>query len=146
MNLADHAGVAWLALAAMLGILELIIPGVFVIFVGIGAAITGATVLALPMLGLGGQLASLAAWSAVALGIGRRWYRDFPIITSDPLLNDRAARLAGQIVTVSEAIEDGRGRVRVGDSEWPAEGADAATGTQLRIADCKAGIVRVEPL
>ena len=41
------------------------------------------------------------------------------------LLNDRTAQLIGQVVTVVVAIENGEGRVRVGDSEWSARGGPA---------------------
>ena len=57
--------------------------------------------------------------------VGRRHYERNPVPSSDPLLNDRTARLIGQKVTVVEAIENGEGRVRVGDSVWAARGPDA---------------------
>src|SRR3546814_11520795 len=68
------------------------------------------------------SLASFGVWTAVAVLIGKRWYRDYPVESSDPLLNDRAARLIGDIVVVTDAIENGAGRVRVGDGTWPAHG------------------------
>src|SRR3546814_4961906 len=53
----------------------------------------------------------------------------FPYTTlfrSDPLLNQRGGRLIGEVLTVTQAIEDGRGRAKVGDGEWPVRGPDAA--------------------
>ena len=55
-----------------------------------------------------------------AVLIGRRWYRDIPVDSTDPLLNDRVARLIGETVEVCEAIDGGEGRVRVGDGAWTA--------------------------
>jgi inner membrane protein len=78
--------------------------------------------------------------------VGRRWYRDYPVATSDPLLNDRAARLVGTVVTVEEAIRDGRGRVRVGDGAWPATGPDAAAGERVRVLAVRGGTISVEPI
>src|SRR3546814_16218960 len=78
------------------------------------------------------SLASFGVWTAVAVLIGKRWYRDYPVESSDPLLNDRAARLIGDIVVVTDAIENGAGRVRVGDGTWPAHGTDMPAGTQVR--------------
>jgi inner membrane protein len=136
----------WLAVAVVLGIAELLVPGVFLIFLAIAAAVVSVALLALPDLPLVAQLGAFAVWSVVTVLIGRRWYVDYPVETSDPLLNDRAARMAGEIVTVSVPIVAGSGRVRVGDSEWPASGPDTEAGTRMRVVKVMGGIVSVEPL
>lgn len=136
----------WLLAAAVLAGAELAVPGVFLIFLAIAAAITGVAVLALPDLSLLAELASFAVWSAVAVAIGRRWYVDYPVATADPHLNDRRARLIGQVVTVEQAIVAGEGRVRIGDGAWPARGPDLSAGTEARIVSIDNGVVMVEPL
>jgi inner membrane protein len=140
------AGAAWLAIALALGIAELAIPGVFLIFLAIAAAITGVAVFVLADLPIEAQLVSFAAWSVVTVAIGKRWYRDYPVETTDALLNDRAARLIGEHVVVDSAIVDGSGRVRIGDGTWPARGADAPVGATMRITAIRDGVVEVEPL
>ena len=136
----------WLILALVLGVAELIVPGVFLVFLAIAAAITGVALLALPDLPIAAQLASFAVWSAVTVVVGRRWYRDYPVATSDPMLNDRAARLVGEIVIVDQPIRSGRGRVKVADGVWPARGPDAATGEAMRVVDVEGGVLRVEAI
>lgn len=126
-------GYGWLLLAAALGAAELAVPGVFLVFVAIAAAITGLLTLLFPALTLPAELAVFGAWSVVAVLIGRRWYADYPVDSDDPLLNDRAARLIGQEVIVVEAVVGGIGRVRVGDSDWIARGPDLETGRRVRI-------------
>ena len=142
----DHPGGLWLMLAVVLGIAELVVPGVFLVFLAVAAAVTGTLVLLFPDMPLAVQVIGFAAWSAVSVLVGRRFYRDWPVETADPLLNDRTARLIGETVTVTQAIEDGRGRVRVGDGEWPARGADAAIGTRVRITGSDGTSLRVEPV
>lgn len=142
----DSPGAWWIAAAAVLAIAELAIPGVFLMFFAIAAAITGVLALLFPELGLAGQLVSFAAWSAATVLIGKRWYRDFPVESSDPLLNDRLARLIGETVTVVQPIRDGSGRVRVGDGEWTAYGPDTPAGTRMRVTGGDRGALRVEPL
>jgi membrane protein implicated in regulation of membrane protease activity len=61
------------------------------------------------------------------------------------MLNDRSARMVGQIVIVETAIVDGRGRVLVGDGSWPARGDDAAAGTRVRITRVADGVADVTP-
>ncbi|KQM19811.1 hypothetical protein ASE73_17560 [Sphingomonas sp. Leaf24] len=126
-------GYGWLLLAAALGAAELAVPGVFVVFVAIAAAITGLLALLFSALTLPAELAVFGAWSVVTVLIGRRWYAEYPVDSDDPLLNDRAARLIGQQVVVVEAMVGGCGRVRVGDSEWIARGPDLPVGHRVRI-------------
>ncbi|KMS57287.1 MULTISPECIES: NfeD family protein [Sphingobium] len=139
--LQDHWG--WLVFAALLGIAEVMIPGVFLIWIAIAAAITGLVALALPI-ALPLQFLLFAALSIAAVYAGRRWYVDNPVASTDPLLNDRTARLIGQIVTVVEPIVGGEGRVRVGDSVWTATGADADAGARVRIVGADGTMLRVE--
>jgi membrane protein implicated in regulation of membrane protease activity len=146
MNLEQHAGFIWLILAALLAITELMIPGVYLTFVALGAAATGVLALLFPELGTIGQLVSFAAWSTVAVLIGKRWYNTNPIPSSDPDLNNRAARMIGQSVTVVEPLSGGSGRVRVGDGEWPAQGPDIAAGEKARVVEVRGGVVVVEPV
>lgn len=142
---ATHESLIWLALAVLLGGAELLVPGVFLIFLAIAAGIVAAATFVLPELPLAAQLGVFGMWSVVTVLIGRRWYQDYPVETSDPLLNDRARRLIGETVVVADAIVSGRGRVRIGDGEWPAQGPDAPTGTRMRIVSVTSGIVVVEP-
>lgn len=144
MDWLDDPAAWWLIGAGLLGALELLAPGVFLVFLAIAAAIVGAFLLIFPGLPLAAQLIAFAVWAAVAVGIGRRWYRDYPVDTVDPLLNDRAARLVGETVVVVQAIEGGSGRVRVGDGEWLARGDDAPVGARVRVVGVSGASVTVE--
>nr|WP_232473979.1 NfeD family protein [Sphingomonas sp. MA1305] len=130
--------------ALALGIAELLIPGVFAVFIAVAAAVVGLTLFVLPGLPVAAQIGAFAVWSAVSVLIGRRWYRDYPVATSDPQLNDRAARLIGQIVVAETAIDRDGGRVRIGDGSWPARGVAVAAGERLRVAQVDGGVVIVE--
>lgn len=142
--LSDQAGFIWLIVAALFAICELMVPGVYLTFLALGAAATGVLALVFPELGAIGQFISFAAWSTVAVLVGKRWYGANPVPSSDPDLNNRAARMIGQSVTVVEPISGGTGRVRVGDGEWPAQGPDLPAGAKARIADVRGGVVVVE--
>ncbi|MBI0474894.1 NfeD family protein [Sphingomonas sp. MA1305] len=146
MNLDSIGGAAgaWLIVALALGIAELLIPGVFAVFIAVAAAVVGLTLFVLPGLPVAAQIGAFAVWSAVSVLIGRRWYRDYPVATSDPQLNDRAARLIGQIVVAETAIDRDGGRVRIGDGSWPARGVAVAAGERLRVAQVDGGVVIVE--
>ncbi len=135
----------WLLAAALLGILEVFLPGVFLIWMAAAAAVTGIVVAFLPI-DLPFQLALFALLSMAAVYSGRRHYERNPVPSSAPLLNDRTARLVGQNVLVVTAIENGEGRVKVGDSVWSCRGPDAPEGARVRITGADGSCLKVEPV
>ncbi|WP_449471281.1 NfeD family protein [Sphingobium chungangianum] len=137
----DHWG--WLVFAALLGVAEVMIPGVFLIWVALAAAVTGLIALLLPV-SVPVQLLIFALLCLVSVWGGRRWYVANPVNSQDPLLNDRTARLIGEIVLVVEPIEAGHGRVKVGDSVWSCRGPDAPAGSRVRVVGAEASVLKVE--
>ncbi|KTR83022.1 membrane protein [Novosphingobium barchaimii] len=123
---------AWLALGLILAVAEMAIPGLFLIWMAGAALVTGLITWVAPI-GLPAQIMLFAALSIVAVFVGRRFLAANPIVPADPHLNNRSARAVGQIVVVTQAIVNGEGRVRLGDSEWLARGSDAAPGTGLKV-------------
>ena len=64
--------------------------------------------------------------------------------SDQPDLNRRGAQLAGRVAIVDQAIEGGRGKVRIGDTVWPAEGPDMAAGRPVRSISASDTVLRVE--
>jgi len=133
----------WLGLAVLLGIGEIVTPGVFLIWIAGAAAIVGALAMLVP-LPIAVQFVIFALLCLAAVWAGRRWYADNPVASQDPLLNDRTARLIGEVVTVAEPIRNGRGRVRVGDSIWDCSGPDMDAGAAVRITGARGTMLNVE--
>jgi inner membrane protein len=67
-----------------------------------------------------------------------------PSTSDHPDLNRRAAQLLGRILIVAEAIEGGRGKVRVGDTLWPAEGPDTPEGGRVSVVGSSGTALLVE--
>jgi len=134
---------AWLSLGVLLAAAEIVAPGFFLIWIGAAAIVTGVVAWVVP-LSIPLQLGIFAILSFVALYGGRRWLNANPITSADPHLNQRAGRLVGEVLTVTRAIEDGRGRARVGDGEWPVRGPDAAEGAKVRVVSADGGVLVVE--
>ena len=142
LGLEDHWW--WLIAAAFLGILEIFLPGIFLIWMAAAAAITGIVAALLPI-ALPFQLALFALLAMAAVFGGRRHYERNPVPSSDPLLNDRTGRLIGENVLVVTAIENGEGRVKVGDSVWVARGPDASAGSRVRVVGAQGACLTVQP-
>jgi membrane protein implicated in regulation of membrane protease activity len=136
-------GWAWLIGGVVLLIAEVIAPGFFLVFIGAAALATGLFTL---LFGLSAvpQLALFALYAVLAVMIGRRFYGNRTSDSADPLLNDRAGRLVGKVVTVVTAVDEHGGRVRVGDSEWSARGGPAAIGERVRITGIDGNCLKVE--
>ena len=133
----------WLLAGALLAAAEIIVPGFFLIWFAVAAILTGMLAFLMPE-AVALQIGMFAIVAVAMVYFGRRWFTANPIVSSDPLLNERGARMVGEIVTVVEAIEHGSGRVKVGDSVWSAKGADALAGTQVRITGANGSVLMVE--
>ncbi len=137
---------AWLALGLVLAVAEIVIPGVFLIWLAGAAVIVGMLTWFLPI-GVPLQIVIFAALAIVAVFTGRRYLAANPVIPADPLMNDRGGRLVGEIVVVTSAIEQGAtGRVRCGDSEWLAKGPAADPGARMRVIGHQGAVLLVEPV
>jgi inner membrane protein len=136
---------SWLAIGLVLAALEMAVPGVFLIWMAGAAIITGLLAWFVPI-GLPLQIVIFAVLAMVSVFAGKRWLRSNPIEALDPKMNDRGARLVGEVVVVTSVIESGGGRVKHGDSEWLAKGPDAEPGTKMRVSGHDGTILLVEHL
>lgn len=137
-------GWLWMIGGVILLIAEIIAPGFFLVFIGAAAIASGLFTL---LFGLGTvpQLALFALYALLAVMIGKRFYATHPASGTIPFLNDPAKRLVGKVVTVTVAVDDHQGRVRVGDSEWSARGGPAVAGDRVRVASVDGNCLIVEP-
>ena len=136
-------GWLWLIGGVVLLIAEVIAPGFFLVFLGAAALATGLFTVLFD-LGTAPQLALFALYAVLAVMVGKRFYSNRTADSADPLLNDRAGRLVGRVVTVVADVDEHHGRVRVGDSEWNARGGPAAAGTRVRITGVDGNCLKVE--
>ncbi|HSG33481.1 MAG TPA: NfeD family protein [Sphingomonadaceae bacterium] len=135
----------WLALGLVLAGMEILIPGVYLIWLAVAAFVTGLLTLAFDI-SLPFQVIDFVFISLIAAYSAHRFLKERPIESSDPLMNQRGARLVGQIARVTEAIEHGQGRIHYGDSDWIARGPDVDEGDRVRIVGTDGAILLVEPL
>lgn len=127
---------SWWVLGMLLLAAELLVPGVFLVWIGLGAILTGAVSLVLWDMGWWSwQVQSLVfAASAVVFTLGgRRYFSRLETESDEPLLNQRGASLVGRTAVLGEPIREGRGRIRLDDTFWLVSGPDLPTGTRVRI-------------
>lgn len=135
----------WLAIGLVLAAAEIAVPGFFLIWLAGAAVITGLVAWIMPI-----SLAlQVLLFAVLALGFvmaARRWLKTNEIEGADPAMNDRGARLIGEIVQITHAIDNGTGRASHGDTEWLVKGPDAAPGTKMRISGHDGAVLVVEHL
>jgi len=135
----------WLAGGVALAAAEMVLPGAYLLWIGFGAAAVGLLALAAPTLSLEWQLVAFAIVAVAAAFAGHEFYRR-TLRTARPTLNRRAEELIGARGQVEDAIANGRGRVRIGDSGWLARGPDLPAGTPVRVVGCDAATLVVAPV
>jgi len=138
--------IVWGCLAVGLVALEVMAPGVFMLWLGVAAGAVLVLVLVFP-----GKIPLL--WQAVAFAFGSMalipLYRHFmggrEAPTDRPLLNRRSVQLVGHVYPLAEAIVSGRGRIKIGDALWTVVGPDLPAGTRVRVINADAMTLEVVP-
>ncbi|MDR9750908.1 NfeD family protein [Pseudomonas sp. SZMC_28357] len=137
---------SWLALGTLLLILEVFGAGGYLLWIGMAAASVGVLTFLLPALPWELQLLLFALFS-ILMALYWWWRQRSAVRRSDqPHLNLRGQELVGKVFLVSEAIVDGRGKIKVGDSVWLARGPDAALGSRVRVVGQDGVILLTEPV
>jgi len=135
--------VVWIIIGLVLVALEMVVPGLVIIWFGVAAVLTGILAFFIPnpyfqygaFLFFSGLGVFLAQW------IGRKITRPEP----EPV---GALRLPGAIGVVLESIEPAKmGRVKVQGEEWRAEAAvPLAEGVKVKVVKVDGTHLVVEPL
>lgn len=136
----------WWALAGVMVIVEVFAPGIMFLWLGVAAGLVGALLLLWPGLGLKGQILVFAALSVASVLAWRRYQKAHPVVTDEPHLNRRSAGCIGQRAALATPIVNGRGRIRLGDSSWPAVGPDLPAGTTVEVIGVEGTLLQVQPV
>jgi len=120
----------WLALGLLCLAIEMATPGIWFLWFGIAALLTGTISFILP-LPVVVQWVVFAVLAITAVLVGRRWYNVGDGV--DHGLNNRAQALIGRRVRLLEAIQHGQGVVNIDDTRWLAEGDDTPAGTEVEV-------------
>lgn len=134
----------WLA-AVLLLAMEVVFSGYFLLWIAIGAAATGLLSACWPSLGWAGQVAGFVVLAFAACGFYARWRARRHGPRSAMLLNRRGEQMLGRDGVLAEAIVQGRGRMRIGDSLWPVQGPDLPAGTRVRVTAVQGIMLQVVP-
>jgi membrane protein implicated in regulation of membrane protease activity len=126
----------WMVLGIVLLALEIVAPGVFMLWIGIAALIVGSISL-LPwqaaFWGWQVQVLVFLALSLLSAYAGKKLMGARSQPTDQPLLNRRGEQMIGRTATLAEPIREGRGRIQLGDTFWRVSGPDLPAGARVRV-------------
>ncbi|GKX35045.1 MAG: membrane protein [Rhizobiaceae bacterium MnEN-MB40S] len=139
----------WWVIGLLLLAMEVVIPGIFLMWFGIAAIIVGSLSLMLwtesywiwQM-----QVIIFAVLAVISALIGRRMIGGQDGVSDEPLLNQRGASLIGRTATLKAPIHEGRGRIHVDDTTWVVNGPDLPVGSRVRIVSSTGNTLKVEPV
>jgi membrane protein implicated in regulation of membrane protease activity len=125
----------WWILALLLIAGEVLLPGYFMLWIGLAAAAMGVALWFVPALGVLPQAVLFALLSFAACVAYARWLR--PRLErrapGDERLNRRGEQMIGQRYELIEPIVNGRGKARVGDGQWLVSGPDLPLGSTVEV-------------
>jgi len=139
----------WWIAAAVMGALEMALPGVVFLWLGLAAAANGVLILAAVTLGWTPgwdvQLLAFSALGILSVTAGRRLWRVRRGDAAHPTLNRRGTEMIGRTCPLETPIASGRGRVRLDGTLWLVSGPDLPAGTLVRITGVDGATLTIEP-
>ncbi len=122
----------WCAGGLVLIGLETLAPGVFLLWIGLGAVVTGGIVAATGIESWEIQCLLFVLLTFISLILGRKYiHKAAP--SDDTTLNRRLASYVGREADVAQPIVNGKGRIKLGDTLWIVQGQDCPAGTRVRV-------------
>ena len=143
---AGMTGWGWLVVALVVSAVELIAPVTYFLWIGAAAAVTALVVFVVPDLSWQAQSVIFSVLAVASVILSRKYLVKRQTVSEQPGLNRRAEQYIGRKVTLSEAIEQGEGKVRMDDTHWKVRGPELAAGTEVRIKGAIGSVLEVEPL
>lgn len=134
----------WLIGAVALFIGEMLVPGTFLVWLGLGAAATAALLWLIPDLPWQAQWMAFAVISVGSVLLWRRYRRRHPEKNDHPTLNRRGMNYVGRRFTLDSPIVDRVGKLQVDDGSWKITGEDLPAGTHVRVVGLEGTMLKVE--
>jgi membrane protein implicated in regulation of membrane protease activity len=133
----------WFILAALLFLLEVLAPGMFMLWLGLAAILVG-LISAFVVWPWQFQLISFAVFAIAAVPAWRHFARKVEGPTESPFLNRRAEGYVGRVFTLDKPIVDGVGAIRIDDTVWRVTGPDCPAGSRVKVARTDGANLTVE--
>lgn len=136
---------AWIIAGLIMLALELVVPGGYLLWLGIAGLVTGLFVLFEPI-AWPYQWLMFGVLALLAIVLWTRWSRSRPSQSDRPYLNRRADSFVGHEAVLEQPITGGFGRLTLGDTIWRISGPDLPAGRRIRIIGSDGAVLLVEAI
>ena len=148
MSFDDLAFWHWFALATVFIIIEIFVPGVAFLWLGIAAIIVGLCLLIIPELALEFQVVIFAVTAVITTVAARMVIKRTAKPSDRPDLNQRGRSYVGSVYLLVDDTRNGHGKVHIGDSVWLVElaspSAELSAGSPVKVLDVTGATLVVE--
>jgi inner membrane protein len=134
----------WWIIAGALLLAEMLLPGFFMLWLAVAAALT-AVVDLMFQLSWTGEVLTFAVFSFLTILASWRFIMNSRSLKSDsPHLNQKQNAFLGKTYVLNQAILNGSGKIKVEDALWDVDGEDASAGSRVKVVGVEGMRLRVE--
>ena len=133
----------WFIAGGVLLVLEVLAPGVFMLWLGLAALLVGGISFLVDW-PWQAQFVAFAAFAVAAIPLWRRLAAKVEAPSDQPFLNRRAEAFVGRVFTLEKPIVDGTGTMGIDDTVWRITGADIPAGSRVKVTRVDGTALHVE--
>lgn len=134
----------WWVLAGVLLIVEVLAPGTFFLWLAVSASAVGLLVWLVPSTSVEAAWTIFAVLGVISVAMVLK-FRKRPTEDAATKLNKRGQEYVGRTFELTEAIRNGKGKIKIGDTFWTVSGPDLPAGANVKVVDVAQGELSVAP-
>jgi membrane protein implicated in regulation of membrane protease activity len=139
MSFDDLAFWHWFALATIFIIIEVFVPGIAFLWLGIAAIVTGVGLLIFPELTIEIQVVIFAVVAVITTVTARMVIKRTTKPSDRPDLNQRSQSHVGSVYLLVDETQNGHGKVHIGDTVWSIKlapgSAELPAGSSVKVIE-----------
>jgi membrane protein implicated in regulation of membrane protease activity len=133
----------WFIAAGVFFIIELMVPGAFMLWLGFAALLVG-IISKFVIWPWQYQFVAFAVFALASIPLWRHFARSVEKPGDQPFLNRRADAAIGREFTLEKPIVAGSGTVKIDDTIWRLSGPDSPAGSRVKVVRADAATLVVE--
>lgn len=136
---------SWLILGLGLLVLELIVTFTYFLWLGASALVTGLVLFLYPEMSWQLQFLLFSVLAVASILLSWKFLVSKRGKGEHSSLNRRGQQYVGRVFTLTEAINNGYGKISVDDSHWRVTGPPLAEGVAVKVIAADGSVLAVEP-
>lgn len=137
----------WLIIAVVLVTAEILVPGAYLIWLGIASFIVAIITYIFPDTPLLLDIIIFSITSVLTILLYNTYRTMNPIIVDQPLLNRRGEQYIGRVLHLVDDMVDGSGKIKIDDNIWRVRSdQDCIAGSRVHVTGIESTTLIIEPV